>query len=122
MAEAVRLAGASRSSQFILLVSDLEEIGETGMVMDALRLAKKRGHTIVVVAPFAPAFLAPPGGQQARQIQDIYALRAERQRRAVVRQIERTGISVLSATPRDVLPLVLRKLSRMRSARTGRPM
>ncbi len=122
MAEAIRLAGASRSSQFVLLVSDLEEVGETSVVMDALRLARKRGHTIVVVAPFAPAFLAPPDGDRARQLQKIYALRAERQRRNVQRLIERTGISVLSATPRDVLPLVLRKLSRMRSARSGIPM
>ncbi len=122
MAESIRLAGASRSSQFILLVSDLEEVGETGVVIDALRLARKRGHTVVVVAPFAPAFLAPPEGQRAQQIQNIYSLRAERQRRSVVRQIERTGISVLSATPRDVLGLVLRKLARMRSARSGYPM
>ena len=122
MAEALRKAGASRSSQFIVLVSDLEEVGRSGVVLDALRLARKRGHTIVVVAPFATAFLAPPAGDPERRIQDIFSLRARRQQRDVKRQIESIGISVLSATPGDVLPLVLRKLARMRSARTGIPM
>ena len=122
MAAAINQAGTSRSSQFIVLISDLEEVGETGVVLNALRLAKRRGHTVVVVAPFAPAFLAPPADRRARQVQDIFSLRAQRQRRTVVQQIERIGISVVPAGPKDVLPLVLRRLARMKVARSGIPM
>ena len=120
MAEAVHRAGLSRQSQFILLISDLEEIGDLNTVLDSLRLARKRGHSIVAAAPLAPAFYAPTDEAHSERVQSILALRAERQRREVARRIERAGISVLSTTPKDVLPLVLRRLARLRVARTGR--
>ncbi len=119
MAEALKLASATRHSQLIVLVSDLEEIGETRPVLDALRVARQRHHSALVVAPFAPAFLEPPTDAHARRVQEIYALRAERRCRAVRREVEGLGIPVLPATPRDGLQVVLRRLAHHRQPRGG---
>jgi uncharacterized protein (DUF58 family) len=119
LAEALRIAGASRQSQFILLVSDLEEVTSRGSVIEALRLAKRRTHSIAVVAPFAPSFLAPPEDEHARRIHRIFSLRSERLSRPARDAISRIGVPILSAGPRDVLEWVLLRLARHRALRSG---
>jgi hypothetical protein len=119
MADAIQLAGSSRHSQFIVLVSDVEELAETRPVLDALRLAKLRHHSIVAVAPFAPAFVAPPSNEHEQRVQNVFALRAEQQRRTVRQSVESLGIPVISATPHDMLGPLLRRLGRLRIARSG---
>jgi uncharacterized protein (DUF58 family) len=119
MADAIRRAGAKRQSQFVVLVSDLEDVGDGRTVIDALRLSRRRGHTVVAVAPFAPAFFASRQDPHARRVQNIFALQVRRRRAEVVRRMEGAGISVLSAAPGDVLPLLLRRLARLRSVRSG---
>ena len=122
MAEALQRAAASRSSQFIVLVSDLEEISEDRMVLDALRLARKRGHGVVVVAPFAPHFFPEAETDHARRVAAIFSARAKRTRSGLAGKIEGMGVPVVSAAPRDALPLILRRLARYRALRSGRPM
>lgn len=121
MAEALQKSGASRSSQFIVLVSDLEEINEDRMVLDALRLARKRGHGIVVVAPSAPRFFPEADSDHGRRVAAIFSARARRKRTALASRIEGLGVPVLAAGPRDALPLILRRLARYRALRSGRP-
>jgi uncharacterized protein (DUF58 family) len=119
MAEALRRAGALRHSQFIVLLTDLEEIEEMESVMTALRLARSRHHSISVVAPFGPDFLPPPITPHDRRVRNIVSLRGRRRRDAVRKTIERMGIPVLSASPHQTLHLLLRRLSRVRASRTG---
>jgi uncharacterized protein (DUF58 family) len=119
MAEALGRASAPRHSQLIVLVSDLEELAEPRPVLDALRLAKRRHHGLVVVAPFAPGFLAAPEDEHGERVQQIFALRAERQRREAKRGVERLGVPVISAAPSDALQLLLRRLAQYRTARAG---
>lgn len=121
MAEALRQVATARQSRFVVLVSDLEELSGADEVFDALRLARRRGHSVVVVAPFGPRFLAPSEEEHAARVQEIFAMRARRQRREVAGRVERLGIPVLSAGPAEALPLLLRRLSRFRMARGGRP-
>lgn len=119
MAAALATAAAARTSQFIVLVTDLEEMEELPALLDALKLARRRGHSITVVAPFAPAFLKSTEDPHARRVQNIYSLRAQRQRRGVQQAIEKLGIPVISATPRDALPVLMRRLARLRLLRAG---
>ncbi len=121
MAEALQRAGASRRSQFIVLISDLEEINEDQMVLDALQLARRRGHGVAVVAPFAPHFFPEAPSAHARRVASIFSARARRRRRGLVGKIERLGVPVVEAAPRDALPLILRRLARYRVLRSGRP-
>lgn len=121
MAEALQRAAASRSSQFIVLVSDLEEINEDRMVLDALRLARKRGHGVVVVAPFAPHFFPEAETGHAHRVAAIFSARARRRQGELVGKIERLGVQVVEAAPGDALPLILRRLARYRILRSGRP-
>ena len=119
MALALATAAAARHSQSVVLITDLEEMEELPAVLDALRLARRRGHSITVIAPFAPAFLSPGQTTHARRVQSIYSLRARRQRRTVQRSIEHIGIPVLSVTPQDALAVLVRRLARARLLRTG---
>ncbi len=120
MAEALARASAPRHSQLIVLVSDLEDLVEPKPALDALRLARQRHHGLVVVAPFGPAFLSAPEDAHDQRVHEIFSLRAERQRRGIRREVERLGIPVLSATPRDALQLLLRRASQYRVSRAGR--
>lgn len=119
MADAIARAGASRRSQFIVLVSDMEELTNIGQIVDALSLARRRHHSINVVAPFSPSFMDPRRDGHGRRVHSILALRGARQRKHVRREVERLGIPVISAGPRDALQLLLRRLSRVRVLRTG---
>jgi uncharacterized protein (DUF58 family) len=119
MAEAIHQAGTSRHSQFILLVTDLEEISEAKRIIDALRLARKRHHSLTVVTPLALAKDPSEIDSHEQRVQHIFDLRAERQRRSVRRHIEKLGIPVLTATAQDALPVLLRRLSRLRTQLTG---
>jgi uncharacterized protein (DUF58 family) len=119
MSAAIARAAASRHSQFMVLVTDLEEVTEMKTILDALRLARRRHHSVTVVAPFAPGFIDHRGEPHARRVQSILSLRAERTRRAVKQEIERLGIPVLSASHGDTLHLLLRRLARLRVLRTG---
>lgn len=120
LADALGRASASRHSQLIVLVSDLEELVEPKPALDALRLAKQRHHGMVVVAPFGPAFLPQAEDAHDERVHQIFSLRAERLRRGVKREVERLGIPVLSAAPRDALQLLLRRVAQYRVARAGR--
>ena len=122
MSEAIRRAGASRQSRFIVLISDLEEMEEISTVLRAIQLARHHHHSLVVVAPFAPDFLDSPTSEYNRQVTDIFTMRATRQRAQIRQAIEAMGVPVLSASPQDVLHLLLRRLSTLRTARRGAAM
>lgn len=117
--EALRQAGASRSAQLLLLLSDLEGVTLGRQTRSRLALTARRHHPVVVV-PHAPAFGPDPQEGAARRVADILrrdeSLRAARLSRA----ISRYGIPVLQAAPQDALIPILRRLSRIRQARAGR--
>ena len=119
MGEALSRAAAARHSQMIVLITDLEEMEELPTVLDTLRLARSRGHSLTVVAPFAPAFMEPTEDPHARRVQNIYSMRAQRQRRVVQQSIEKLGIPVLSASPLDALTVLMRRLAQLRLLRAG---
>jgi uncharacterized protein (DUF58 family) len=119
MAAAISRAAASRHSQFIVLVTDLEEIEELRGVLDALKMARRKSHSLTVIAPFGPAFTDARGDLHSQRVQNIYSLRARRLRRGVQGSIERLGIPVLSATPHDALLVLMRRLAQARLLRAG---
>jgi hypothetical protein len=120
LTEAINQASASRSSQSILLLSDLEGVTTGGGVMQALALAVRRHHRPVVIVPHTPHFGPEPDNDASRLVADILREDEDRRTRRLRRQITRQGIPVLQASPRDALLPILRRLSRLRRLRAGR--
>ncbi len=120
LADAISQASASRSSQFILMLSDLEGVTVDGGVMNALTLASRRHHHPVVIVPNTPLFGPKPVDAASRLVADILQEDEEQRTRQLRREIIRRGIPVLQTAPEDALMLILRRLSRLRRLRTGR--
>jgi len=120
LTEAIAQASASRSSQFILLLSDLEGITSRGGVMQSLALATRRRHHPVVIVPHTPQFGPEPVDDASRLVADILREDEDRRTRRLRREITRRGIPVLQASPQDALMPILRRLSRLRRLRAGR--
>jgi uncharacterized protein (DUF58 family) len=121
LSKAVAQASASRSSQFILLISDLEGITPEGGVMRALAMARQRHHHPVVIVPHTPLFGPKPVNPHSQVVAEILRQDEDRRTRRLRRDIERHGIPVLRAAPEDALMLLLGRLGRIRRLRTGRP-
>jgi len=83
MAEAIHRAGASRHSQLIVLVTDLEETAEPRPVLDALRLARMR-HTRWPWSRPSP----PPSSRRRRHPRANRAQRLRAARRAPTARAE----------------------------------
>jgi hypothetical protein len=120
LTEALAQASASRSSQFILLLSDLEGITARGGVMQSLALAARRRHHPVVIVPHTPQFGPAPVDDASRLVADVLREDEDRRTRRLRREITRRGIPVLQAAPQDALMPILRRLSRLRRLRAGR--
>ena len=119
LSDAIAQAAASRSSQFLLIISDLEGITENGGVLRALSMATRRHHHPVLVVPHTPLFGPQPVDGTSRLVADILREDEDRRTRRLRREIERRGIPVLQASPEDALLCLLRRLSRLRRLRAG---
>lgn len=120
LADAIGQASASRGSQFILLISDLEGITTEGGVMRALAMAVRKHHHPVLIVPNTPLFGPKPVNEESRAVADI--LRADEDRRTarLRREVAKLGVPVLQASPEDALMLLLQRLARLRRLRSGR--
>lgn len=114
MAEAIARAAASRASQSIVLVCNLEELDETKPVYDALALCRKHHHQVAVVMP---SVISPAKRQQSNhqsRVERIVSLRHRRQQDVLRRDIARLGIPVLTINGDDEDNLLSQQLAVMR--------
>ena len=105
LAAAVELAARGRGTQRLVLISDLEELGDDlGAVARALGMGRRRGHRVVCLAPSVP----PPGfeGEAA----EILGWEQRRREQAARRRVESLGVAVLPAGPADTLADLLARL------------
>lgn len=87
LGEALRQAErASRGPMDLLLVSDLDGLGEPDALLTALRLLRSRGHRVSILFPDGVSFLEPPDSELTQRLFDVYA-RGERRRAADVRAL-----------------------------------
>ena len=113
-------ASASRGSQFIAVISDLEGITVDGGIVRSLALALQRHHHVVVISPFTPWFSEPPEDEPAQLVADILEQDELRRGRHIRREIEKLGIPVYRAGPADALSLLVGRMARFRRMRIGR--
>lgn len=118
LADAIAQAAASRSSQILLLITDLEGITEKGGVLRALALATRRHHHPVIVVPHTGLFGPQPVDASSRLVADILQSDEDRRTSRLRHEIARRGIPVLHASPDDTLILLLRRFARLRRLRT----
>ncbi|MCA9671090.1 MAG: DUF58 domain-containing protein [Myxococcales bacterium] len=119
LAEAITEAAKSRASRFILVVSDLEDIDDPRPVIDALSLARRHRHDIVVVAPFGPDFLPTPSDAHEERVREILGMRHRRQREQIQKAISALGIRVMQAGPKDSVVHVLARINRIAPRRVA---
>ncbi len=87
LGEALRQAErASRGPMDLLLVSDLDGLGQPDALLSALRLLRARGHRVSILLPDGVSFLEPPDSELTQRLFDVYA-RGERRRAADVRTL-----------------------------------
>lgn len=120
LVDAVTTATASRSSQFVVILSDLEGVTERGGMIKSLALACRRHHQVVLLVPHTPLFGPRPVDEPSRLVADILARDEDHRSLGLRRAVERLGIPVLRAAPEDALTLLLSRLSRVRRQRAGR--
>ncbi|MCC6746579.1 MAG: DUF58 domain-containing protein [Deltaproteobacteria bacterium] len=119
LAAALGEAAFSRASQMLLVLTDLEDVGEPREVLDVLALAQRRRHHVVVLAPYGPAFAQRSAGVHEARMAVVLGLRHRRQREEIRGSIERLGIPVLSLSPEDTAERVLARLARGTPRRAG---
>ena len=119
LTEALLLAARPRGSQVLLLVSDLEGLGDhLDGVLRAARLAITR-HRLLVVVPFAPAFAEIPDDDHARRVAAILTQAERRTLEGPRRAIESLGVPVLVVGREDLPQVILRRWEHLRGARRG---
>ncbi len=120
IAEAIGQASASRGSQFILLISDLEGVTPGGGMEKSLAMAVRRHHHPVLILPHTPLFGPRPETEESRAVAEILRADEDRRTRLLRREVARLGVPVLHASPDDALMLLLGRLARLRRLRRGR--
>jgi uncharacterized protein (DUF58 family) len=85
-------AAASRASRFIVIISNLLGIRDGAVLAAPLRLAKRRGHQVVVIVPRAPE---PTRSEDERRIYRIEQLAQRRQRAAIRRELAGMGVNIV---------------------------
>jgi uncharacterized protein (DUF58 family) len=110
MASAILRAAAARNSQFIVLISDLEDIVAPRTILESLCLALRHHHRIVVVVPYPSDPFAGRHDLHARRMRALFQLRHDRQQRQLRRDVQALGIQVIAAGPRDTPERILHRL------------
>lgn len=87
LGEALRQAErTSRGPMDLILVSDLDGLGQPDPLLSAVRLLRARGHRVSLLVPDGVSFVEPPKTELEQKLFDIYA-RGERRRAVDVRTL-----------------------------------
>ncbi|MFX0206842.1 MAG: DUF58 domain-containing protein [Candidatus Hodarchaeota archaeon] len=110
--EAIRtLISTSQRSQLLLLITDIET--NLYSLQEALKLARKYGHKIILITPFTYWYDSYPTELAPDLLETIYQSYIEKQK--IIRELRRgLGVKVIEITPQDVGPKVIRELERAR--------
>jgi uncharacterized protein (DUF58 family) len=96
-----KVASAERS-QLIVLVSDLEPLlDDAEACLRAIRIAQRRHHQLVVVAPFGPRYGPRPTTSAGRKAAEVFTEDEERRLAIARTHLEGRGIPVLVVGPED---------------------
>ena len=119
LTDTLLLAARPRGSQVLVLVSDLEGLGDSlDGVLRAARLAITR-HRLLVIVPFAPGFAEIPDDAHSRRVAAILTQAERRALEPPRRAIESLGVPVLLVGRDDSPQLILRRWEHLRGARRG---
>jgi uncharacterized protein (DUF58 family) len=138
----VRAVGRGRDNELFVLLADLLELDDAlDPLLRAVRVALGRHHQVVLICPWPPGLDLPPTRGQGpgagdakgpsslalglsalgpQQLWDhVTTQRFHRAYQRLRRTFARLGVAVLCAAEEEPVPLVLRRLERLRSL--GRP-
>jgi uncharacterized protein (DUF58 family) len=127
----LRAVGRGHDNELYVLLADLIELDEhLGPLLKAVRVARARHHTVLVVCPWPtglppapagkdeappPAELVPAGLPAADLVRRMTNARAARAWRSVRRAFGRMGVPVLNAAAGDSARLILLRLEQLRA-------
>src|SRR5206468_2446613 len=122
----LRAVSRGHDNELYVVMADLLELDENlGPLLKAVRVARARHHTVLVVCPWPaglpapdaerPPGLPPPGLPAAEVVRRMTHTRTARAWRAVRRAFGRMGVPVLNATAGDPARLILHRLEQLRA-------
>jgi uncharacterized protein (DUF58 family) len=107
--EAVRtLTSTTEGSQYLLLITDLET--NLPSLYEALKLATKYNHKIVVITPFSYWYDSKQLDLTPDRLESIYLKYTEKQK--IIKKLREFGVIVIEITPKDVGQKVIVELER----------
>ena len=108
LAAALRAAGGTRRSPMsILVLTDLDALGDPEPLRSAIKLLRLHGHALALIVPDATSFAPTPATELARDVFQVYA-RGERRRLEEARALlTPLGVSVVAARADDKPGLVM---------------
>lgn len=113
-----RILTESRNPFLILIFSDLSGLVDTERLVKALRLARARRHRVVILAPYSPNYVPRPGPPEASErealLYDLFERAAKRERRSVLRALERATTPVIEVGPQTQITTLLRRVKLFR--------
>jgi len=116
----LRVAGAERS-QLVVIVSDLEPLlDDAEACLRGIRIAQRRRHHVVVVAPFGPRYGPQAETGPGQQAAEIFAEDELRRLAFARQQLEGRGIPVLVVGPEDGAEQIALRIHRAKQARGPR--
>lgn len=102
----------ARGPAEIQVVTDLDAIGSPEVLVNALRMARLRGHTLTIVVIDSTSFVAPDDSPLSRQIFDIYARGERRRARDVAALVRPLGVRLRVVGKSEPTALALHRARR----------
>ncbi|MFX0207913.1 MAG: DUF58 domain-containing protein, partial [Candidatus Hodarchaeota archaeon] len=102
------LTSTTETSKFLLLITDLET--NLYSLYEALKLAKKYKHKIVLITPFTYWYDSHPADLSPDLLETIY--RGYTKKQKIIKKLRGFGIKVIEITPQDVGRKIIRELER----------
>lgn len=119
LAEALRVAGGrSKTPMSILVVTDLDGLGDPTPMEDAIRLVRRHGHAVSVVVPDGSTFVHLPVGRLQKDLFRVYVRNERRRFEEARRRLAPLGVHVLRATAQDKPGLLVAR-AQLRSRRAA---
>ncbi len=107
--EAIRiLISKTQRNQLLLLISDLET--NLNSQNEALRLAKKQGHKVVLITPFTYWYDSETHYLEPELLENIYESYSEKQK--IIGKLRGLGVKVIEISPKDQGLRVIKELRR----------
>jgi uncharacterized protein (DUF58 family) len=117
LATALHRISAEARADLIVLISDLHGVLERpDLVVKSLARARRGGQQVIALVPFAPAFAATPRTIIGHRVADALTLEEDEIYEQGRRHLVRHGIPVIRVGPHDHPSILLRRMSRARSA------